>query len=443
MRVCLDLGTAFSKASVFCGAEREASVAPLPIGAAAGAEDALLAPSALYVDDDRIFFGVAALAHVKKTAAARRLPILSFKMFLSARDLDQLLLMKLSRQFDPSGALRCGDALVLYLAYLDQLVRGAIAADATVPPAAADAPRRITSPLWRKGHDAQPMIRQVVAQAAAVSNELGAQLLEPQGVAMDVAMTALGRAAAAPAFASFERVVFEAQSAAAAYTAFAASRERFVLVVDMGAGTTDIAGFERDIEGVNPVMHEIEEARQWSTLAGDELDNILREMFIARARASRADETHLWRGLRLAALRLKRDLFSKGKAAFEHNGRRIVVHRDALLRDRSFRDYCAALTRPIVAGLRPVAVRARRARAPNVAVLLAGGGSKLPFLAELVQAAAAEAAPKLNVIVEPFGANWSLPHSHHPLAGAFPQLVIAMGGAIAAAEQPNMLPEPA
>ena len=57
-RICLDFGTAFSKASAFSdgqGPAREA-VRALAIGAAAGSEHPLLTPSVMFVDDGRILF---------------------------------------------------------------------------------------------------------------------------------------------------------------------------------------------------------------------------------------------------------------------------------------------------------------------------------------------------------------------------------------------------
>lgn len=89
MRVCLDLGTALSKASLFLGEDLppRSATAPLPIGFACGAEHPLLAPSAMYVDGGRIYFGPIALERARGSGEARRLPILSFKMVpLGARD---------------------------------------------------------------------------------------------------------------------------------------------------------------------------------------------------------------------------------------------------------------------------------------------------------------------------------------------------------------------
>lgn len=427
-RICVDLGTAMSKATIWLG---PGDVAPLPIGAAAGAEHPLLAPSAMYVDEGRIFFGPAALERAANGVASRRNPIVSFKLVLSAREIEPTLALKLNRSIDPTSSLTHRDALVLYLAYLDQLVRVAMAApDSTVPPALADAPKRLTSPHWPSFGEATRVVARLVEESAATSQQLGAGLLGAEGVSLEAASAALIKAASAPAAGCFEGVVLESHSAASAYLSFATKKSTHVWVIDMGAGTTDLAGFERDPDLSELV--EVDGTRQCCMLAGDELDNILIDLFVRSSRESKLDrQDRLWRRLRLSVTNLKRDLFSKGKSAFKHERGLVRVTHDALSRDRSFRAYRRALIKSIASSIGPLLQQAKRARASGVTVLLAGGGANLPFLADLVRAGAAQCGSKLRLDIERFGANWSLPHRHHPFAGVFPQMAIAMGGALA------------
>lgn len=432
-RICIDLGTAYSKASVFLGDDLPASsaVAPLPIGAASGAEHPLLAPSAMYVADNHILFGPSALRSASKSGEAKRNPILSFKMILSAREIEPTLALKLSRSVDPTSTLTHGDALVLYLAYIDQLVRAAIAAEPLLPADAADSPRRLTSPLWRANTDIGRTVGRLIEEASVVSAELGPAFAVSHTVPMSKALEALQRARAAPAKGNFEGIVFEAHSAASAYAAFARAKADHLLVIDIGAGTTDFAGFESNGDG--RTLSEITEARQWCALAGDEIDNIVMELFMRASGGGGMDaKGHLWRALRLAAQDLKREIFVKGKAVFEHGPRRITVRREALMNDASFKAFGRALAHAIAESLKPVAERAKRAGSRRIKVLLAGGGSALPFLADLLKGCTTTTG--LTLEVEPFGTNWALPYQHHPLSGAFPQLAISMGGALAAIE---------
>lgn len=443
-RICVDFGTALSKATLFIGnaADGRPDIAPLPIGAASGAEHALLTPSAMFVDNDRILFGPAAIARARTASHAKRSPILSFKLILSATDIAASLNYKLNPSLDPTGTLSYRDALTLYIAYIDQLIRQAVASEPTLPAGAIGAPRRITSPLWRIGDGAIDAISSLFSQAMAVSENLGAQLLH--GPDLQNARAALARAAECGRSPLFEGLVLEAHAAAAAYASFVRAPARFVLVVDMGAGTTDIAGFEMDTDATGQRAHDIEGTQRCSTLAGDELDYILIDRFAQSGGKLKPDAANdLWRGLRLSTADLKRDLFTRGKASFKDEKRKYAVSRDKLLSDTSFRAYCKALSTALADSIAPIAAKAKARGATSITILLAGGGANLPFLAELVKLAGAKYARGLKLVVEPFGAKWSLPHQHHPFAGALPQLAIAMGGAVAPVLEPAGIAEAA
>lgn len=434
--VCLDLGTAMSKASVWLGAH-ENDVAPLPIGLAAQAEHPLLTPSAMYIEDGRIFFGPSALKRAEVGVETRRNPIVSFKMILSAREIEPTLALKLSKSVDPTSTLCHRDGIVLYLAYLDQLIRAAVETESGMPPWIADAPRRLTSPNWQSFDEAGRIIGVLVSEAAAVSRDLGAALRAPEGITLMRVRASLDAARAAPVRGAFGGVVFESMSAASSYASFARASEPFVLVIDMGAGTTDIAAFERDAAMAPTRLSEIPASNQCCPLAGDELDNILIDLFVrSGGKRGLAAEDRLWRAVKLSARSLKHDLFQRGESVFrDRSKKRIKVTRGAIEKDPSFRAFCKALTETVAVSLAPLHARAEERGATTITVLLAGGGSSLPFLTKVVRAAAVRAKIKLKVKIERFGANWSLPHRRHPFDGVFPQLAIAMGGALAPVAQ--------
>lgn len=433
-RVCLDLGTAMSKASVWLGGDepKHSDVGPLPIGAAACADHPLLVPSAMYVDDDRVLFGPAALHRAQSGIETRRNPIVSFKMILSAREIEPTLALKVSRSVDPTSTLRHRDALVLYLAYLDQLIRAAIAAE-SIPAPVADAPRRLTSPHWPSFAEAYTIVGRLVDEASVVSTHLGAAMLDAKGILVTRAKEVLEAAEASHAYGHFEGAVFESHSAASAYAHFArSSPSSFILVIDMGAGTTDIAGFEREHHAAGSPLTEIDGTRQCSTLAGDELDSILVDLFMrAGGKKALAEEDKLWRAVNLSAKALKHELLRTGKGAFKQARNNLTVRQKELADSPTFKAYCLALTRTFETSLLPLLRRAKQNDAAKVSVLLAGGGSNMPFLADLVRTAAARCKIKVKITIEKFGANWALPHKHHPLTGVFPQMAISMGGALA------------
>jgi len=426
-RVCLDFGTAFSKASV-----RIAGLArPLAIGAAANSDHPFLTPSVMFVDDGRITFGPMALARAQ-IAVSGRDPILSFKTILAARDLEQALTLKVKPSIDPTGTLRQRDALILYLAYLDQLIRTALHSDPALADAGPTERRRYTSPIWRTHVEGDRVMGRLFDEAAIVSADLGALLTAPNGVSIAHARAALDKAETALGLGQLESGVFEAHAAAAAYAAFAQAPKRFLLVFDMGAGTTDFAGFER-LGGDDQLLSEIAEARQSCGLAGDEIDDIIAHLMMAKLKSKQRDvQSDVWRALRLHVRDFKKELFEAGRCAFSGYGVKLQLKRRELLASSRFKDYVSALTAIAATSVKAVAVRARAASSPEITILLAGGGANLSFLAPLAQAAAKQGDPSVAAVVERFGIDWRLPAGvDSRLASVMPQVAISLGGALA------------
>lgn len=432
-RICLDFGTAFSKASVALGAaEPSQNARPLGIGAAAGAAHALLAPSVLFVDEGRILLGPPALARAKARSETRD-PIISFKTILAAHDLEAALSLKLKPSIDPTGSLRQRDAFIIYLAYLDQLVRAAIAAE-HLPSAIAETPRRYTSPIWRTRDEADRVMARLFDEAAIVSSQVGAMLLDVEGVSIAQAKGAIARSESTLGIGQLEKGVFEAHAAAAAHAAFSQSTHKYFFVIDMGAGTTDLAAFERSQEG-GPVLDEILQARQSCGLAGDEIDEILVAGLLDKARIKdREAQAALWRALRLSARDLKRDLFQSGRCHFETRGAKLKLRREDLMSAPRFHAFTRALGEIVTASVRALASRAAR-EDDDLLILLAGGGANLPFMGDLASRAGAAAGGRCKIEIERFGESWRLPAPLSATLGeALPQAAISLGGALAELE---------
>lgn len=434
-RMCIDFGTALSKVSVCIDPSLPLTqgVRPLAIGAVAGAEHPLLTPSVLFVDGGRLYFGPTAFAHAHNGVAADRDPLLSFKTVLGATNVHAALAAHIPPSIDPTGTLRERDALVLYLAYLDQLIVEAVHRSEHMPRGVASAPRRYTSPVWRAGGSVDTVFEAIFNEATAVSHKLGKLFLSSDGISIAQCKDALDKAAAAPGNARLETGVFEPHAAAATALAFTNAPTRFVLVFDMGAGTTDLAAFDFNERADPPSLTEITEARQCSALAGDEIDRILIDLMLRKrgAREASVEEAQFLRASRLTAREMKRELFSEGKCALREGWRTTSVHISDLLVDPAFRGFHHALGETIAASLAVVAARAHAARADVIDVVLAGGGAQLPFLADLVHAAAGPRMGGLPLRIEPLSPTSALYGGIDPYFNdVFPQLAMSIGGAL-------------
>jgi len=433
-RICIDFGTALSKACLCLdpAISLDVGVRPIPLGVVSGADHPLLTPSVLFVDSGRIFFGPAAFALARRGTDLNRDPLLSFKSVLSAKDIDEALAAKLPPSMDPTATFRQRDALVLYLAHLDQLIREALRHVPNLPPDIADARRRYTSPIWEAGGKVDRTFAAIFNEGAAVSAKLGRLLLAPEGISIAQCKDALDKATAAAAT-NLDTGVFEPHAAAAAALAYTNAPIRFVMVFDMGAGTTDIAAFDFDESVEPPTLNEIKAARHCSTLAGDELDRILVDLLMQKRGATnnREDDIRFKRLLRLHARDLKRTLFTEGRCALKEKWKTTTVRLQDLTEDPQFRTYVSALGEAVGGSLSAVAAQARAAGANMIDVVLAGGGSHLDFVSEIVRSVGAAAAPGMNLRVgalSPANALYSGVDQY--FVAVFPQIAMSVGGSL-------------
>ena len=429
-RLCIDFGTATSKASL-C-ANRSVGgikdrIAPLQIGRAAGDGDPYLVQSYLLFDEARIYFSSRALERACYENAATD-PLHSFKTFLAAGDLAQAINLRLRRNVDQHCEFTQRDALVLYTAFLLQLIDGAVGAEGL---AGADAPRRYAYPLWRPGDDANRLITCLFDEAAALKASLGASITDIEGLDRNVARQALAAARQAPGNARLEGGVFEALAAAEAHFAFADRHPDYVLVFDMGAGTVDITSFSKTGGGDGDrAMRELEGARQTAGLACDAIDKILvGSLFEHAAKRIRVGaHKQLWRHLAKRGRKLKERLFTDGVCETEFEGKRLSFELNVFVRDREFQRFRKALQNLYTRALDRLAQQA--GPRADIGIVLAGGGAALPFVQEMAQKTKPTANNARRIMVEPLSPAWADGLSP-VLRTHWPQMSISIGGAAA------------
>ncbi|MGE3142121.1 MAG: Hsp70 family protein [Hyphomonadaceae bacterium] len=435
-RACVDFGTAASKVSLCApphfGARALERIRPLAVGTAAQETTPYMAQSSLLFDNGRIYFGAHAL---ERASDAEANLLQSFKMFFGAHDLDEALRSRLRRDVDASGQFSQRDALVLYVAYLMRLAENAMAADPGLPQEALLAPRRYAHPQWRAGAMANVVMTAIFDEAAALPAAVTAAALSPEGLEAPAARAALDEARQRPRDGRIETGVFEAQAAAECHFAFAEHAPDHVLVLDMGAGTTDITGFAIAAGRTGRVMREIEPIRVTAPLACDTLDRILVAMMVDKVKTERRKgaRKQFWRRLSLRARRLKETLFREGACEAVCDGQRIVLRLSEFLGKRPFNEFRAAMLSLYAEALAKLAARAVEAGRDEIGVVLAGGGASLPLIQQMAQRARPKTARIRRVLVQPIVPDWARGGAFHPsIAPVFPQLSISIGGAVAA-----------
>jgi molecular chaperone DnaK (HSP70) len=434
--LCIDFGTAYSKAAA---APSDAwsrfepgSIRPLMLGGQ-GAGNPFLLESAVFVDDDRLLFGPAAVARAEALSESKRAALRSFKTLLGVSDLERALNTGVPASIDPPRLFSMGDLIMLYLAYFNAAIERAVAADPLLA-AVRGFDRRYAAPAWRTGDSAglhgvvMRLFGQAEALQDALQDALGPTALSSDGIAIEQAREALSTARASTRLSSMG-LIFEA-TAAGAYTSVGLEADAPALIVlDMGAGTTDIAVLAR----AGARVEELADARVTMKQAGDYIDRVIANLVVAanpRIKAV-ADQGRLWR-LAMGAMRdLKETLFIEGRAGFRHDGRVTQITMRALEKDRDFRAFKAGLEHAYNRGLEVARDYAALHGRREIQAVAVGGGAAAPFIQQLVRAKPRNAG-KLQITPRPATPDWAHAREFRGnLAPVFPQLAIAIGGAIA------------
>ncbi|MFT3729321.1 MAG: rod shape-determining protein [Terricaulis sp.] len=426
--LCVDFGTAFSKAAA---APRDAwsafdpkQVRPLAIAGQTG-RNAFLLDSAVFVDDTRVLFGAAALERANVLSDRKRIALRSFKTLLSTSDLERALNTMAAAAIDPQRVFTMRDLLVLYLAYLNAAVDRAIAADPML--AGASLERRYAAPAWRRGDSAglHNEVLRLFGEADALRATL--DVSTPDGVSIDDAKRAIAnsRLGARPAKMG---LIFEA-TAAAAYTSIGLKVEApAMIVLDMGAGTTDIAVLAR----AGARVEELREAQVTINQAGDYIDRVIANLALDAARLKATDkQSDLWWAMMREMRDFKDSLFAEGRAVLRHNGKTIKITMKDVQRAEDFRAFEGDLLEAYEGALetaRRYAVTDGSRAIQSVAV---GGGAAAPFIQAIIRTAP-RGGGRVKVMPKPATPEWAhAPEFRGNLAPVFPQLAIAIGGALA------------
>lgn len=431
--LCIDFGTAYSKAAVApMGAWAKfdpGSIRPLTIGGVESGNPFLL-DSAVFIDDHNVLLGRSAIARAAQLEHTKRQALKSFKTLLSAPDLERTLGLNLPLPVDPHRRFHLRDMIVLYLAFLTRAIDRAIAVDPVISWSPGPMERRYASPAWRGagGKILHGIIVGLFGQARRVQEALGDALLAPEGIEITAALAACRDAREAGPDPSWKMgMIFEATAAAAYSSIGLEDTASHLIVVDMGAGTTDFAAIARGPSS----LHEIPEARVTLTRAGDFIDRVLLNLAVENCPSLKtpAQQAELWRALAGAVREIKENLFHDNRAAIRHAGKTITVNIKDLSRDKDFREFEKLLTRAFERGLDAALSRAKSDGEQEIDAIAVGGGAAAPFIQELIKK---RKVGKVRVTPRPATPEWAhAPAFGGNLAPIFPQLAIAIGGALA------------
>jgi hypothetical protein len=304
--LCIDFGTSFSKAfaTLDNGLDRAALI-DLPIGDGSTGST-LTSPSELFIDNGRLYFGLNARKQLDDTQASADRLIDSIKQFITLNsDVTLLGKSKLSPTQDPTQTFSRRDILALYLGHLMTLTETALTAKGL----SINVRRRFTHPAWKDGSKEKNENEMRVMMAEAIVLARSADISLSESISTVDARNLLDQLSQfdknnLPIGLIREPVREATAAGAGAILATPDNKREIFLVVDIGAGTTDVAGFVcvNNPDWERARLFEITAAANAKNMAGNVLDTALQKLIMEKSALVPESEEY-----RAAALSVRRD----------------------------------------------------------------------------------------------------------------------------------------
>ena len=429
--LCLDFGTSFSKASACQTHDSDAIPDLINIGFSENDDDPtrFFLPSELFICDDRIYFGRAARKKFEVVEADQDRLIDSPKQYMTlGTEVADLHQKPLRSEQDTSQSLSQRDALVLYLSHLNHLSENSL----QTGDSALDVRRRYAHPGWddtTADANSRSMAR-IMAESIMLAKCFPGEFDEsmPLVMAQDIARRAREADSDDLPFELLVDPVLEATAAGAG--ALMATRERHrqpYVILDIGAGTTDVAGclcVNKPTDEYVKVA-EVTGARKAIRRAGNNIDGILLREILDRSSLAREtiEYSQVSRALRKRIRDYKETLFNDGILPAELTSGEIVeIELENFLQLESARKLFEEIKEIVTDAAFVVA-----GDDEPVHLVATGGGATLPVVQDLVSQPIEKNGSRLRLHLRDSMPD-DLRDAYPGLANVFPQLAVSVGG---------------
>ena len=446
----LDFGTAKSKAFAATD-DKDPDLLPLAIGKEDDDLDGSVheVSSSLWIDDDGLLFmGSEAVRRGINYGDSTRQRLDSLKQQISQVPPEEghaQLDRKLPQGIDPTSTLTYSDAIMCYLAYLTDLATTQLERDSKV--ATRYVRRRFTLPWWTREQRqwAGRMLTKGLIRGQLLADTFHGRWRD--GIHVDQIKSVLRDAAAYDEQLAWMVLdepaegVLEALAAASARVICDDAARDLMLVVDVGAGTTDLSLFwvvqRPDTNGQPGQMRRAWPINPCGTAirqAGDTLDSLLVHEVLKRADlgADRALEQRASNDLFRRVRRLKETLFRTGNVTVDLVDDHIVKLTEeeftGLSRVRAFEDRIRDEIQRLLDRVDQSWEKA--AGSKGITLVLTGGGCRLPMIRRLKDRRWKIGTREVRCQLAPDLPGDLADRFTREFAREYPKLTVAMGGAL-------------
>lgn len=433
-RLCYDFGTAMSKVTLVEDsgeAHENEQIEVLQLGVPGDQEEiseSMLISSVFIDDTGLLWFGHDAVRRsslIEDKGEHERID--NIKRYLSEEGLKDELLAR----FNPTDiSVTNGEIITAYLMYLTWAVNTCLEGRYQ-----RNLPRRFAMPCFEvnKSRQAAEILRKMLGEAQILADTFFKTLKD--GIPLSEFMGALREVK--DRHIPFDFViedVTEPLGVAGSLMSWKDKVNSLIMVVDVGAGTTDFSLYRMIFDpetGVNS-GREIEGSSRCLTEAGNHLDNLLQFHILSKAEVASDDPlfNNIVGQLRSESRSYKETLFNEGELFVNlDNGVGVDVRLDEFLEVDGVKQFSDSLSSVMVEILNSVdASVIRGAPFDALGMALTGGGAQLPMVEELAKGEITIKGKTLRLKQTSLFPLW-LEDEHYELEDEYPRIAVSLGGA--------------
>lgn len=442
-RVCLDFGTAMSKASFVHDNEDEGLeyIQVLKLGIPGDQEeiDEVMLVSSVFIDPDGLlWFGQNAVKHAVEGSGSR---IDNIKRALSEGNLN----VPVDATYNPtSHPLTYKDIVLAYLTFFTWAINYALENDVELPVVARNFKRRFAMPCFPRANArmVEGELKTLLGEAQILSDTFSDEV--HQGLPLSRFLLALKQLRAETRDYTFiEGSVTEPLGVAGSLLSWQSNHDSLALVVDIGAGTSDFSLYrlkvtvndDGSIDKTKTTAGEVDGTARGITEAGNHLDKLLKGFILQKAGVSSSHDKfqNISHALERNIRDHKESLFNSGSVLVPlYNGEAVEVSLTEFLALGEVKAFEESLRKTLVEILESADkewinwVQANPSH--NLTIVLTGGGATLPMVRKLAEGTVTAHGKTIPVAAARSFPEW-LRTDYPDLEAPYPRIAVSLGGA--------------
>lgn len=442
-RVCLDFGTAMSKASFVHDNEdmdmEDIQVLKLGIPGDQEEIDEVMLVSSVFIDaDGLLWFGQNAVKHSVDGSGSR---IDNIKRALSEGNLN----VPVDTTYNPtSHPLTYKDVVLAYLTFFTWAIGYALQNDVESPLVARNFKRRFAMPCFPRANArmVEGELKTLLGEAQILADTFGDEI--HAGLPLNRFLSALKQLRAERRDYTFiEGSVTEPLGVAGSLLSWQSNHDSLALVVDIGAGTSDFSLYrlkvtvndDGSIDKTRTTAGEVDGTARGITEAGNHLDKLLKGFILQKAGVSGSHDRfqNISHALERDIRDYKESLFNSGSVYVPlYSGEAVDVSLTEFLALDEVTAFEKSLRKTLVEILESADkewinwVQANPSH--NLTIVLTGGGANLPMVRKLAEGTVTAHGKTIPVAAARSFPEW-LRTGYPDLETPYPRIAVSLGGA--------------